>query len=394
MTRTRAIVVAIVALLAVGGVGIWFAFDQVLSGDSVPALTLPTSAPSATADAGAATADPAASSDPAATAAATATAAAPGGAVTAESLAGDWTIVTDASTAGYRVRERLAQLSADSDAVGRSTTGVTGTATLTLSGDKLQVTAATIGVDTTTIASDRSQRDNRMRNEGLQTDSFPTATFTLTAPVDVPADALTGTVVGRDPPRRPDAPRRDQERRHPGQGAALNGQIQVAGLDHVPAERLLDHRARTSAGSSSRSPTRARSSSWSTSRRASAVAGGRTPPRLLRVDAARIELLADQPQLLGGRRRASRRGPAATATSQPIVSRTSSTVAPGWSESSRISPVVVEVVDAEVGDDDARAAAEPAALAPDPLGLLGAAEVARATSGSRSSRRSCACSGA
>ena len=191
MTRTRAIVVAIVALLAVGGVGIWFAFDQVLSGDSVPALTLPSAAPSATADAGAASADPAASDDPAATA----TAAAPGGSVTAASLAGDWTIATDASTAGYRVRERLAQLSADSDAVGRSTTGVTGTATLTLSGDKLQVTAATIGVDTTTIASDRSQRDNRMRNEGLQTDSFPTASFTLTAPVDIPADALTGAVV-------------------------------------------------------------------------------------------------------------------------------------------------------------------------------------------------------
>ena len=59
----------------------------------------------------------------------------------------------------------------------------------------LQVTAATIDVDTTTIASDRSQRDNRMRNEGLQTDSFPTASFTLTAPVDVPAEALTGAVV-------------------------------------------------------------------------------------------------------------------------------------------------------------------------------------------------------
>ena len=57
------------------------------------------------------------------------------------------------------------------------------------------MTAATIGVDTTTIASDRSQRDNRMRNEGLQTDSFPTASFTLTAPVDVPAEALTGAVV-------------------------------------------------------------------------------------------------------------------------------------------------------------------------------------------------------
>ncbi len=57
------------------------------------------------------------------------------------------------------------------------------------------MTAAKIDVDTTTIASDRSQRDNRMRNEGLQTDSFPTASFTLTTPVDVPAEALTGAVV-------------------------------------------------------------------------------------------------------------------------------------------------------------------------------------------------------
>ncbi len=40
--------------------------------------------------------------------------------------------------------------------------------------------------------------------------------------------------------------------------------------------------------------------------------------------------------------------------------------------------VLVEVVDAEVRDDDRRAAPEPALLAPDPLALLGAAEVARA----------------
>ena len=193
MTRTRAIVVAIVALFAVGGLGLWIARDQFLSGDSVPELTLPSAAPSATANA-AASADPAASDDPA-SADPTATAAAPGGAGTAASLAGDWTIVTDASTAGYRVRERLAQLDADSDAVGRTSTGVTGTATLTVSGDTLQVTATDIAVDTTTIASDRNQRDNRMRNEGLQTDTFPTASFKLTAPVDVPAEALTGAVV-------------------------------------------------------------------------------------------------------------------------------------------------------------------------------------------------------
>jgi polyisoprenoid-binding protein YceI len=190
MTRTRLVVVAIVALFVVGGVGLYIARDQVLGGDSVPALTLPSAAPSAAASSGASAA---ASADPAATASsATAPASGP---VTAASLAGDWTLVTDASTAGYRVRERLAQLDADSDAVGRSTTGVTGAATLTVSGDAVQVTAATIDVDTTTIASDRSQRDNRLRNEGLQTDSFPTAGFKLTAPVDVPAAALTRAVV-------------------------------------------------------------------------------------------------------------------------------------------------------------------------------------------------------
>ena len=32
-----------------------------------------------------------------------------------------------------------------------------------------------------------------MRSEGLQTDEFPTATFTLTQPVEVPAAALAGT---------------------------------------------------------------------------------------------------------------------------------------------------------------------------------------------------------
>ena len=36
-------------------------------------------------------------------------------------------------------------------------------------------------------------RDNRLRNEGLQTDTFPTATFKLTTPVAVPAAALAGT---------------------------------------------------------------------------------------------------------------------------------------------------------------------------------------------------------
>ena len=48
-------------------------------------------------------------------------------------------------------------------------------------------------VDTTTITSDESRRDNRLRSEGLQTDQFPTATFVVTQPIDVPAAALAGT---------------------------------------------------------------------------------------------------------------------------------------------------------------------------------------------------------
>jgi polyisoprenoid-binding protein YceI len=101
-------------------------------------------------------------------------------------------MVVSGSQAGYRVRERLANLSAESDAVGR-TSDISGSITIESDGTAIIVTAGALTVDTTTIASDESRRDNRMRSEGLQTDRFPTASLTLTAPVEVPAAALTGT---------------------------------------------------------------------------------------------------------------------------------------------------------------------------------------------------------
>ena len=107
-------------------------------------------------------------------------------------LAGTWTVASE-SQAGYRVREQLANLPAESDAVGR-TDQVTGSITLETNGDTTMLTAGTITVDTTSIASDESRRDNRLRNEGLETDTYPTATFTLTQPVEIPAAALDGTV--------------------------------------------------------------------------------------------------------------------------------------------------------------------------------------------------------
>jgi polyisoprenoid-binding protein YceI len=47
----------------------------------------------------------------------------------------------------------------------------------------------------TTITSDRPMRDNRLRRDGIETDAFPTSTFTLTSPVALPAEATTGAQV-------------------------------------------------------------------------------------------------------------------------------------------------------------------------------------------------------
>lgn len=175
MTRSRAIALALVAAAAVA-IGGYVAYDQVLRGDEVATLTLPSASvpsPDATAQPGATGA--AASTEPAAE----------------SGVAGEWQVAAD-SVAGYRVREQLANLAAESDAVGR-TSDVTGSITVEENDDGARLTAGTLTVDTTTIHSDEDRRDNRLRSEGLQTDQFPTATFVVSQPVDVPAAALAGT---------------------------------------------------------------------------------------------------------------------------------------------------------------------------------------------------------
>jgi polyisoprenoid-binding protein YceI len=180
MTRSRLPLVAVALILAIG-IGGYVAYDQVLSGDSVAPLALATPAPEASSAASpsdsTATAETGASSEPAAGF---------GG-----DIAGTWT-VADGSQAGYRVREQLASLSAESDAVGR-TSDITGSITVESDGTTVTVAGGTLTVDTTTITSDEDRRDNRLRTEGLQTDTFPTATFTITQPVEVPAAAVTGS---------------------------------------------------------------------------------------------------------------------------------------------------------------------------------------------------------
>jgi polyisoprenoid-binding protein YceI len=178
VTRTRLTALAILAIVGIA-VGGFIAYDQVLRGDAVAALTLPAATPAA-----ASSDDP----SPASSAPAAASSAAP---VSATGVAGTWNVTTG-SEAGYRVRERLANLPAESDAVGR-TSDVTGSITVESNGDGARLAAGTLTVNTTTIVSNESRRDNRLRSEGLQTDQYPTATFTVTQPVDVPAAALAGT---------------------------------------------------------------------------------------------------------------------------------------------------------------------------------------------------------
>ena len=93
-------------------------------------------------------------------------------------IAGRWT-VAPASQAGYRVREQLAFLPAESDAVGR-TSQISGSATFHHSGSAVTITAARFTVAVNTLTSDRSMRDEKIHTIGLESDRYPTATFVLT----------------------------------------------------------------------------------------------------------------------------------------------------------------------------------------------------------------------
>ena len=156
----------VVAILAAGGYGLWYLFLQPPGPAAVGDATLP---PVATA-AGA-------SSQP----------------LASGKISGTWNVDTSigsfsdftSSFVGYRVQEQLASIGANT-AVGR-TPNVSGS--LTIAGTK--VTAVTVTADLTALQSNDHRRDGQLARQGIQTSQFPTATFTLTSPLDlgsVPAD--------------------------------------------------------------------------------------------------------------------------------------------------------------------------------------------------------------
>jgi polyisoprenoid-binding protein YceI len=86
-------------------------------------------------------------------------------------------VVTEGSEVRYRVREQLAGLSFPNDAVG-ATSAVEGGIAFDAQGRVLSDSRFTI--DLRTLKSDEARRDNYLRRNTLQTESYPTVTFVPT----------------------------------------------------------------------------------------------------------------------------------------------------------------------------------------------------------------------
>ena len=104
---------------------------------------------------------------------------------------GTWQVSDDGSSyVGYRVREQLASLGSPNEAVGRST-AVTGT--MEVAGATVE--AVKIEADLTQLTSDEPRRDNAIRQRGLESDRYPTATLELAEPIHLESTPAQGEEV-------------------------------------------------------------------------------------------------------------------------------------------------------------------------------------------------------
>lgn len=179
-TRVKVLIGAVVAVLLLGGLGIWWflkddapeevslesaieSVETTVAPDDGTAATLPDTSEGAE-----------------------------------EGVSGTWTVDTETGEfdfesatgtfAGFRIQEELSAIGSTT-AVGR-TGEVAGSITI----EDTTLTEASFEVDLTTITTNESRRDDRVQS-ALATDEFPTGTFTLTAPVELGADAASGDPV-------------------------------------------------------------------------------------------------------------------------------------------------------------------------------------------------------
>ena len=118
-----------------------------------------------------------------------ATTAAGAAATAPASFDGTW-VAASGSQAGYRVKEVL--FGQSTEAVGR-TSNVDGA--LAINGATVE--SAAISIDLASVTSDESRRDSQFKGRIMNVAQYPTATFTLTSPIDLgilPADGATVTV--------------------------------------------------------------------------------------------------------------------------------------------------------------------------------------------------------
>jgi polyisoprenoid-binding protein YceI len=155
---TRWLIAGIAALFLVAVVAPWV-YLRFIKDDAPPPLTL----------GGSTTTSPAGASEGATGASST---------VPTTAADGDVWVVADGSIVGYRVNEVVFGQSAE--AVGR-TSDITGSMTV----EGATVTSASFTVDMTTVTSDESRRDDQFNDRIMETSTYPTATFTLTEPIDL-----------------------------------------------------------------------------------------------------------------------------------------------------------------------------------------------------------------
>ncbi len=211
LSRTRIAILAVAAIVIVGA-GTWYfvirddapaavSLESAVSSVQETATATPATATAAPATATAAPATAEATSTPAATATATPAATAtptPTEEPAAEATwpddpTGDWVISSAGETfVGYRVNEELVGVGAFT-AVGR-TSAVTGSLTF----DGAAITSVEIEADVTQLRSNDTRRDRALGSQGLETQDYPTASFSLTQPITLDAVPAEGDAIAVD----------------------------------------------------------------------------------------------------------------------------------------------------------------------------------------------------